>query len=104
MSPHTALLTQARDALLALRLANENSRPISLWQSRANAKADAVLPELEAQLLRAEAASVRTDAQIERYVAAYNDAYCHNRRAGVAGGAAERAAMRQLLAVLEAQG
>ena len=38
-----ALLTHARDALLALRLANENAPTLSAWQKRANAKADAVL-------------------------------------------------------------
>ncbi len=42
-----ALITKARDALLALRLANENAPTLSLWQQRANANADAVLQAIE---------------------------------------------------------
>ncbi len=101
MSQHTTLLTQTRDALLALRLANENAPALSTWQKRSNEKADAVLADLEARLLQAEAASVRTDAAIGRYVACFNETYCHNRRAGVAGGAAEIAAMRAVLSMFE---
>lgn len=40
-------LTELRDALLALRLANEMAPSLSQWQKNANAKADAALKLLE---------------------------------------------------------
>lgn len=49
-SETAALLTSARDALLALRLANANAPSLSLWQKRANAKADTVLRAIERHL------------------------------------------------------
>lgn len=47
MNPNgVALLAQVRDALLALRLANENAPCPSQWQRQANALADAALEAL----------------------------------------------------------
>ena len=40
-------ITELRDALLALRLANETAPSLSQWQKNANAKADAALKLLE---------------------------------------------------------
>ena len=44
------ILVRCRDALLALRLANENAPTLSQWQGRANANADAVLELLDSHL------------------------------------------------------